>query len=129
MGKELFTAKQFIKAIPNTGGIITKIAERVGCAWHTAKKYIEQYPTIQQAYQNECERVLDIAESALIKSVTEQEAWAVKYILSTKGKKRGYVERQELEHGGDKDAPLRIEVVYANSPIGASGVPPRTSED
>ena len=106
MGKELFTAKQFIKAIPNTGGIITKIAERVGCAWHTAKKYIEQYPTIQQAYQNECERVLDIAESALIKSITEQEAWAVKYMLSTKGKKRGYVERQELDHSGGIDVTI-----------------------
>ena len=36
-----YTAAQFIAAIPGTGGIITKIAEKVGCAWHTAKKYIE----------------------------------------------------------------------------------------
>lgn len=100
MGKELFTAKQFIEAIPGTGGIVTKIAEKVGCTWHTARKYIDTYSTIRGAYQDECERVLDLAESALIKSVSEQEAWAVKYLLSTKGKHRGYVERQEVQHDG-----------------------------
>ena len=99
--KDQFTSREFIDAIPGTGGIVTKIAEKVGCTWHTARKYIDNYATIKQAYQDECERVLDLAESALIKSVADQEAWAVKYMLSTKGKHRGYVERQELQHNGE----------------------------
>lgn len=110
MGKELYTAKQFIEAIPGTGGIISKIAERVDCTWHTAKKYIDNYATVQQAYDDECERILDLAESALIKSISEQQAWAVKYILSTKGKNRGYVERQEIT---GKDGGVEIVVRYA----------------
>ena len=96
-GKDLFTAQQFISAIPKSGGIVTKIAERVGCAWNTARKYIDTHPTVKQAYDDECENILDMAESALIKSVSEQEAWAVKYMLSTKGKARGYVERSQVE--------------------------------
>jgi hypothetical protein len=40
--------------------------------------------------------MVDIAELKLRQQVQDGEAWAVKYILSTKGKSRGYVERQEV---------------------------------
>jgi len=90
-----YKAGQFIAAIPGTGGIITKIAERVGCAWHTAKKYITEYSTVAEVYQDECERVLDVGETRLIEAVDGGEPWAVKFFLSTKGKHRGYVERSE----------------------------------
>jgi hypothetical protein len=53
-----YTAAQFIAAIPGTGGIITTIAARIPCAWHTAKKYIEKWPTVKQAYDDECNKVL-----------------------------------------------------------------------
>lgn len=95
MGKPLFTTNQFIAAIPGTGGIITAIARKVGCDWHTAKKYIEQHPTVKLAYSAECEGVLDLAEAKLIEQVNGGEGWAIKYLLSTKGKSRGYVERLE----------------------------------
>ncbi len=71
MGKELFTAKKFIDAIPGTGGIISTIAKKVGCQWHTAKKYIETKPTIKQAYLNEKHRVDDAAISNIFKSIIE----------------------------------------------------------
>ena len=56
-----YTAAQFIKAIEDSGGIISTIARRVGCDWHTAKRYIEEYATVQQAYQDERNKVIDIA--------------------------------------------------------------------
>ena len=65
-----FTARQFILAIPGTGGVISIIAERVGCAWHTAKKYITEYPTVTQAYENEKHKVDDKAMSNIYKSIT-----------------------------------------------------------
>ena len=68
-----FTAKQFIDAIPGTGGIISTIAKRVGCEWHTAKKYIENYPTIKQAYENEKHRIDDKAISNIYKAIVEDE--------------------------------------------------------
>jgi len=36
----LFLLKQFIDAIPGSGGIITTIAKRVGCSWNTAKNIL-----------------------------------------------------------------------------------------
>ena len=35
-----YKTQQFLDAIPGTGGIITAIAKRLGCSWHTAKKRI-----------------------------------------------------------------------------------------
>jgi len=112
MGKPLFTTEQFMSAIPGTGGIITAIARKVGCDWHTAKKYIDGYATIKRAYQDECETVTDVAELELIKLVKAGDLSAVKFYLSTKGKSRGYVERQEVT--GADSGPLTIRVEYAD---------------
>ncbi len=102
-----YNAKQFITAIPGTGGIISTIAKRVGCDWDTAKKYVTEYPSISRAYINECESILDMGETSLYQSVRDREAWAVKYLLSTKGKKRGYVERQEIKQEGETSVTIR----------------------
>jgi len=101
-----YRAEQFIDAIPGTGGIITKIAGKVGCAWHTAKKYIEEYSTVQAAYQDECEAVLDMAESETIKLMRAGDGPMLRYYLSTKGKDRGYTERVQQEITGRGGGPI-----------------------
>ena len=107
-----YSAQQFIKAIPGTGGIITAIAQRVGCEWHTAKKYITTYATIAQAYADEQERVLDRAESVLITSINEGNTQDAKWMLSRKGKHRGYGDNLSLtgEDGGPVET--RLVVVF-----------------
>ena len=95
-----FKAEEFIKAIPGTGGIISTIARRVGCEWHTAQKYIREHPTVQLAYDDECEGILDLAEAKLIGAINESDLAAIKFYLMTKGKRRGYTEKQEVEHSG-----------------------------
>ena len=86
MGKELYTAKQFIDAIPGTGGIVDTIAKRVGCTWHTAKKYIDSYATIQKAYQDETERVSDLAHTVVIKAINDGDVATAKWYLTKKRK-------------------------------------------
>jgi len=41
---------------------------------------------------------LDLAEFALTLAVIDREPWAVKFMLSTQGKNRGYVEKQQIEN-------------------------------
>ena len=98
-----YTATQFIKAIPGSGGIISTIAKRVGCEWHTAKSFIDTYPTVKQVYDNECESVLDLCQSTIIKSIQNGDTGDAKWYLSRKGKDRGFVERSEVT-GADGDA-------------------------
>lgn len=100
-GAEQYKAQDFIAAIPGTGGIVTAIARKVGCAWNTAKRYIETHPTVQRAYQDECESILDLAEAKVISAIKDGDSQMIRYYLSTKGKDRGYVQRQEQVLQGD----------------------------
>ena len=115
MGKPAqFTAQQFIDAIPGSGGIITHIARKVGCEWHTAKRYIDGHESVKRAYDNECQTVLDVAELELIKSVKSGDLSAIKFYLSTKGKSRGYIERQEVTGAGG--GPIAVKGYVTVSP-------------
>ena len=101
MSTSKYKAQDFKDAIPGTGGIISSIARKVGCDWSTAKRWITEYPTVKQAYDDECESVLDMAEGVLLKNIKDGDSADAKWYLSRKGKRRGYVERQEVEHDGD----------------------------
>jgi hypothetical protein len=96
MGKQSYTAQDFIAAIPGTGGIVSVIARKVGCDWHTADKWVRTKPTVKKAYDDECEAVLDMAEGVLMKGIKEGDTADAKWYLTRKGKQRGYAERQEI---------------------------------
>ena len=120
-GTGYYTAAQFIKAIKGDGrfakytadgdrmhtgcmGIISKVAERVGCAWHTAKRYCTldttPFVTVAEAYQDEHEHSLDFTESQMFKQIQAGDGPMIRYHLSTKGKDRGYSERHEVAGPG-----------------------------
>jgi len=99
MGKELYTAKQFIDAIPGTGGIVATIADRVGCKWHTAKKYIEEYATVKEVYEDECERIADLATSTVFKAIRDGDIPTAKWYL-TKKRKDEFGDAIDVTSGG-----------------------------
>lgn len=84
-------------AILESGGLYTNIARVLGCEWHTAKKYVEMYEETKRAYDNENEGLLDLAESKLIENINKNDDTAIIFYLKTKGKNRGYIERQEID--------------------------------
>lgn len=110
-----YKAQDFIQAIPGSAGIVSTIAKRVGCDWWTARRAIDSMLTVKEAYDNECEIVLDMAESVLLKNIKEGDSADAKWYLTRKGKHRGFVERQELtgKEGGD----LTFRVVYGDDGI------------
>ena len=102
-----YKAQDFIDAIPGTGGIVSTIAKRVGCSWHTAKKYIDNYATVRKAYVDECESVLDDAEEVIVDDIRiNKDVQTAKWYLGTKGADRGYVPKQQVEHTGDFEVVL-----------------------
>lgn len=107
---ELFTAAQFIAAIPGTGGIVSTIAKRVGCTRQTAAKYIAKHPTIQAAYDSECEALVDMAESVLAKSIQEGNTGDAKWLLERLRREK-YSTR--TEHTGADGGEITLRVIYA----------------
>lgn len=99
MGK--ITKKGMEKAIKGTGGILSAVAKNLNVTRHTVYKFLDKHPEFQEKLDQEREAIVDLAEGSLFSQVKNREAWATKYLLSTKGKSRGYVEKQELEHSGD----------------------------
>lgn len=120
MGKIPYTTEQFEKAIPNSAGIVSEIAKRVGCDWHTARKFIDNHARLLRMYQDESEKILDVGEAALFKAVQGGDMAGIKYLLSTKGKHRGYVERQELT-GADGDPLIPISAVTVHKAAEGDG--------
>jgi len=91
-----FTAKQVLKAVDGSGGLVTTIANRLGCSRMTVYNYMKKYATVADAIQEEREGLLDMAESELLKQIRGGNMTAIIFFLKTQGKARGYVERQEF---------------------------------
>lgn len=97
-----FQKSDIKKAIQGSGGYISEIARRLKCDWHTADKYIKEFE-LTEDLMVEDERATDRAEIKLMEAIEDGEIAAIIFRLKTKGKKRGYVERQEVTGaGGDK---------------------------
>ena len=76
-----FTTKQFIDAIPGTGGIVSQIAAIVQCDWHTAKKYIDEHPSVRAVYDSERNKITDKARHNIIKAIREGDMMMSKWWL------------------------------------------------
>ena len=57
------------------------------------------------------ERSLDMAETKLLGAVRDGKTTELLFYLRTKGKRRGYVERQELTGGDGNQLDVKITVV------------------
>ena len=76
-----YTAGQFIEAMRGTGGIVSALAEKVGCAWNTARDAIDRWPTVEQAWRNERAMVTDLAQRNVIKAIKDADLPTSKWWL------------------------------------------------
>ncbi|HPV08969.1 MAG TPA: hypothetical protein PLD57_18030 [Aggregatilineales bacterium] len=109
---EAIDREELISAIWAAQGKVTVAAQRLGCTVRTIYNYANKYATVQNAIDEARamwdEKLVDLAELKLFQEVNDGSAWAIKYALSTKGKSRGYVERQE--HTGADGGALNVVV-------------------
>jgi hypothetical protein len=102
--------RRILKAIDGSAGIITVIANRVGCSRLTIYERVEKDPDIKDALMQSKEQLIDVAESKLAEKINVGDLGSIKFYLQTQGKHRGYVERQEVEHSGEM-APVTINLI------------------
>jgi len=100
-----YSTAQFIAAIDGSGGIVTTIAKRVGCSWNTAKKWIDEYPTVAAAYSDEQETINDMAEGMLMQSIRKGNTQDAKWWLSRIRKDR-FAERREVTGADGSDVQI-----------------------
>lgn len=95
------TTQEIIDAVKKTDGRLTFAAKLLGVAYSTMMNYIKR-PGVAEAIKEAQENELDFAEHQLKKNINRGDQRAVEFLLKTKGKHRGYVERKEVRIDIDK---------------------------
>jgi len=94
--------KAMLEALEKSLGVVTTACRSVGIGRTTHYLWMDKDPEYKKAVQDLENVALDYAETKLHSQITKENPTAIIFYLKTKGKKRGYVERQEISHEGLK---------------------------
>ena len=111
-----------LQAIENSGGIMSTIAAKLSCDWHTAAKYVNMYEETKQALEDEENKVLDVCQQTLVKSIEDGNTQDAKWYLATKGKARGFSEKSTIEHTGKDGAAIETVQSYTVGTVSGADV-------
>jgi hypothetical protein len=88
--------KAMIEALTKSLGIVTLACKEVDIARQTHYRWMQEDEKYKQDVEDVADIALDFAESKLHKQIDKEDTTATIFYLKTKGKKRGYIERQEI---------------------------------
>ena len=113
MNKTEHTKKAMLDALEKTLGIVTTACKKVGIGRTTYYDWYNTDPKFKAKVDDLKNVALDFAESQLHKQIQDNSTSATIFYLKTQGKKRGYVERQELDlsSGNEQINKIEIEIV------------------
>lgn len=89
-----------LQALEKTLGVVTTACKSVGIERKTHYNWLDNDPEYREAVEAIADVAIDFVESSLFKQIKEGNATSTIFYLKTKAKKRGYVERTEVEHSG-----------------------------
>jgi hypothetical protein len=94
--------KAMLDALEKSLGVVTSACKSVGVGRTTHYLWVGTDPEYKAAVEELSDVAIDFAESQLHKQIKEGNSTATIFFLKTKGKKRGYVERQEVDVSSGK---------------------------
>ena len=97
MNKTEHHKKALLKALESALGVVTTACRQTEVGRTTYYQWLKEDPDFAKAVKDIQDIALDFAESQLHKQIKEGSTAATIFFLKTKGKSRGYVERQEIE--------------------------------
>ena len=106
--KKLVTHKKLMKAIEESRGITAIVAKRLQVQWHTADTAIKNDPIALQAFIDEKENILDVAETVIMNALINDDVRTAQWLLERKGSKRGYNPTVELKGNGTEPITLNF---------------------
>lgn len=89
-----------IEALEKTLGIVSQAANMVGIHRSTHYLWMSEDEAYKSAVDGIADIALDFAEGKLHQRMKDDSDTAIIFYLKTKGKKRGYIERSELDMSG-----------------------------
>jgi len=101
--------KALIEALEKTLGVVTDACELVNINRCTYYRYYNEDNEFKEIVDSIQDIALDFAESKLNEQIDVGNVTAIIFYLKTKGKKRGYIEKSEIEHSGNAFENVTIE--------------------
>jgi len=89
--------RDMLDALERALGIVSTAADKAGIHRATHYRWLQEDPEYREAVRMVEERTIDFAESHLHALIKDKNPQAVIFYMKTKGKTRGYVERQEIQ--------------------------------
>ena len=100
--------KAMLDALEKSLGVVTAACKAVGIGRTTHYLWMQEDAEYKKAVEDLNDVAIDFAESQLHKQIKDGNSTATIFYLKTKGKKRGYVERQEIHKMGEKVFQIEI---------------------
>ena len=111
MNKTEHTKKALLKALEKSLGVVTTSCRKSGIGRTTFYDWYNNDINFKEQVDDLQNVALDFAESALHKQIGDNSTAATIFYLKTKGKKRGYIERQEITGADGMPTNFQIEII------------------
>jgi hypothetical protein len=105
---EQLKKEQLLEALTKSLGIVSTACLSVGVSRTTYYKYYNDDKQFKNQVDDISDIAIDFAESQLFELIKGGNITAVIFYLKTKGKKRGYVEKQEANHNSNNITGIRL---------------------
>jgi hypothetical protein len=90
-----------LEALEKSLGVVTSACKAVGIARQTHYEWYKEDEDYRSSVDSISDIAIDFAETQLHSQIKKGSTAATIFYLKTKGKGRGYVERQEVHNTGD----------------------------
>ena len=89
--------KDFLISLKKNNGNISESCDAANIGRQTYYDWIEKDEVFKQDADDAQESLIDLAESKLMENIEDNDNTSIIFFLKTKGKKRGYIEKQEID--------------------------------
>ena len=86
----------FIHIFENSLGNISTACEKIGMSRGNFYVWMNAYPLFKERINEISESLLDFTETQLLLNIKDRKEASIFFMLKTKGKSRGYIERTEV---------------------------------
>ena len=99
--------RRLLEALRKSLGVVTTACEKADVSRRVYYDWMKKDPKFRADVNDMNEVALDFAESQLFKNIQNGKEASTIFYLKTKGKKRGYIERQEIDGRVENDVTIR----------------------
>jgi len=100
-----------LKALEQSLGVVNMACKKADVPRSTFYKWMKEDDDFAQKVQDIDNIALDFVESQLHRQIADNSTTATIFYLKTKGKKRGYIERQEITGADGMPTNFQIEII------------------